>query len=727
MTLGNNTTVTATDLNLDSAFITLGSGAKINARILTVKNGFTTTLSGGRNNAGINVDGFVIERDASFEQQDSSRVNADSSLFLFPGSTLRVNADSVFVAYEIGGIVDPAKTSTVDVNTGGTFFLGKGLSDIGRNLTFDIDGTSFLRVGKDANLDLGFLYRRNSSGGAQELRDFGKITVQNDGQIDIDGTFVGDGTIAGSGKFLINNSGQIAPGSDLPLTKTATITFENAFEFTNFGTSRNRSRYLVDVDVVGGTPRNDLLQYDDQGFDITNLDSIEVNTASGKTADDLNGQVFTIISSVDSGSTGTLVNGGSYPTIVKGADIPALIDFTVFNNSTNGKDDVTLQADVNFANLAKHSSAKTRNRQGSASLLINAANSGNSAVISSLNTLTNSQVSPNLDVIHPEPYSSYMTVTLEHSDMVMNTVLSNANSSSFVNSGNTKENEGINKGNRFWMNVNYNEGDVNGDDDLANFNYSLSSLTMGQDLFASNDRALGLYLSLGAQKMGEHDRGIQNFNGKVYHLGMYLNQSNFGGWDLRSVFGYAYGDNSSKRNVFLGSSSETPSANYNSHSAYVGVKGTVIGYQNDWMTLSPEFGLNYTYYKQQDFNESGNPNLSLILDSADAQATIASAGLNTRFASLSDSMSIYPLAFVRYEHDFYANANNEHEINAALVAHPDYKQTFVGQNRGEHAIITGLGLGSDISSALQINGSFVYSKNSHGKEWGAGLNMVYIW
>jgi hypothetical protein len=33
-------------------------------------------------------------------------------------------------------------------------------------------------------------------------------------------------------------------------------------------------------------------------------------------------------------------------------------------------------------------------------------------------------------------------------------------------------------------------------------------------------------------------------------------------------------------------------------------------------------------------------------------------------------MSIYPFAFSRYEHDFYANDNNEHEIDAALVAHP---------------------------------------------------------
>ena len=61
------------------------------------------------------------------------------------------------------------------------------------------------------------------------------------------------------------------------------------------------------------------------------------------------------------------------------------------------------------------------------------------------------------------------------------------------------------------------------------------------------------------------------------------------------------------------------------------------------------------------------------------------------------------------------------------LTHPDYKQTFVGQNRGEHALITGIGLGSDITSALQINGGFVHSENSHGREWGAGLNLEYLW
>ncbi len=467
---------------------------------------------------------------------------------------MSINEDSVFIVTTISGSPDPTQTRTVDVNTGGTFFLENGLSGLGRNIAFDVDGTSFLRVGSNGLLELGYEY---VSAGLI-VPSLGEISVQNDGQIDIDGKFSGKGTIAGSGKFLINNSGQIAPGA-VAFFSTGTITFENAFEFTNTGTSRNRSRYLVDVDVVGGIPSNDLLQYDDQSFDITNLESIEVNTASGRTADELNGQVFTIISSVDAGSTGTLVTDSSDPTIVEGGDIPALIDFTVINNNTNGNDDITLLAEKNYGQLLKHPSVvrvhraqttttsrpvpgnpsqtattvtqiipqingtasqlvtitTTDNSSGAilssststttlgqatgtqikiaaSNLLINAANSGNATINSNLSTLTNNQVAAQVESIHPEPFASYMTISLEHSDMVMNTVLNHAASNAGVSSGRTSETQEDLTGKRFWLEASYNEGDVNGEGDLGDFNYNLSSLTIGQDLFVSDDQGLGV-------------------------------------------------------------------------------------------------------------------------------------------------------------------------------------------------------------------------------------------
>ena len=703
MVLSNNTTVTASELRLNNATIDLESGAKVNADAIWVDGPATLDGPGG-NGAGINTEGFVLSAGTTFTQ-NSSKVAVSDFFLLRSGAVLDIT-DGEFSAKTIDG-----QGGTVNINTGGEFVIAGGFSTQ-KTATFTIDAASFLRVAPIAELTL-----------------VPSLFVLNDGQLTVDGFLSGNGTILGNGLLNVAESGQIAPGNPRA-NKIGTITFENAVNFDNFvsrGNPTNQNQYWADIDVVGGVPVSDLLQYDDNDFNITGLSSIKVNTASAKTADELDRKSFTIISSVDAGSTGTLTTGGSYPVIVEGGDIPALIDFTVSDSPTVVNADVTLLAEKDSDHLAKHPSVTSRNHRSGVSLLINAVNSGNAATMSALNSLTNRQVESHLDSFHPETYSSYMTISLEHSDMVMNTVLNHAASSGHVSTGRTGEAEEQQTGKHFWMEASYNEGEVNGDGDLGDFDYNLSSLTVGQDLVASDDRALGIYFSFGTQEMDEHDKAIQDFDGDVYHLGMYLNQANVGGWDLRGVLGYAYGDHSSKRRVSLGNTSETTSADYDSHSTYVGVKGTVTGYQNDWVTLSPELGFNYIYYTQESFKESGDPALSLKVDSADAQAIIASAGLNARFASFSDTMSIYPLAFARYEHDFYANANNEHEIDAALVAHPDYKQTFVGQNRGEHALITGLGLGSNITSALQVNGGFVHSENSHGSEWGAGMNLEYLW
>ena len=409
-----------------------------------------------------------------------------------------------------------------------------------------------------------------------------------------------------------------------------------------------------------------------------------------------------------------------------GGSMPALLTVTqVATPSANNKVSYKL-ATLPVNSLVTHPGVTTPNQQAAAMLLINSHNAGNSQTQSALNTITNAQLKSQIDGLHAEPYSSYVTVSLEHSDMVMNTVLNHTAPSDYFSTGHANEVE-EHTGKRFWMDASYVEGNVNGSDNLGGFDYNLSSLTVGQDLVVSDERTLGMYFSIGTQRMDEHDKAIQDFNGDVYHLGMYLNQANISGWDLHGVLGYAYGDHSSKRHVTLANTSATPLADYDSHSIYAGMQATMISYQNDWLTLSPELGFNYIYTTQESFKESGDPDLSLKIDSTDAHAVIASAGLNARLASLSNSMSIYPLAFTRYEHDFYANANNEHEIDAALVAHSDYKQTFVGQNRGEHALITGLGLGSDLSGNLRINGGVTHSENSHGREWGAGLNLEYLW
>ncbi|WP_293266763.1 autotransporter domain-containing protein [Neptunomonas sp.] len=435
---------------------------------------------------------------------------------------------------------------------------------------------------------------------------------------------------------------------------------------------------------------------------------------------------LTVTTVVTEPNTGNVVSTTSVTVVPDPAVTPAMSGTTtkMVNTVTTAPDGSLISNTTNTSQLAPATGSK--NTENVSKLLANAAQT-NTSVASQLQQLTQQQLTDQIPYIHAEPYSSYITVSLEHSDMVMNTVLDHAAPTTFVISGPNGQVEEIQARKRLWMKASYNEGDVNGDNDLGDFDYKLSSLTIGHDLFASDLRTLGMYFSIGSQEMDEHDLAIQNFSGDVYHLGMYLNQANIGGWDIRGVLGYGYGDNSSKRQVILSDTRGSPSANYDSHTAYLGVKGTVAAYQNNWMTLTPELGFNYIYYKQESFKESGDPNLSLKLDSAEAHAVIASAGLSARFASISDSSSIYPLVFARYEHDFYANSNSEHEIDAAIVAHSGYKQSFEGQNRGEHALITGLGLGSDINSSMQINANIVHTENSNGSEWGAGLNFEFRW
>ena len=161
--------------------------------------------------------------------------------------------------------------------------------------------------------------------------------------------------------------------------------------------------------------------------------------------------------------------------------------------------------------------------------------------------------------------------------------------------------------------------------------------------------------------------------------------NNLKNWNIRSVLGYSYGDHESKRYITLGNHISEVDADYDSHAIYAGVQGSFTWIEKKWGSVSPELGFGYSYYTQNSFNESGDQNLGLALDKASAQSIITSAGLNARFASLTDSFSLCPLAFVKYEHDWYANANDKHEIDAALIAHPDYKEEFVGRNRGEHA------------------------------------------
>ncbi|MBD1578041.1 autotransporter outer membrane beta-barrel domain-containing protein, partial [Vibrio sp. S11_S32] len=379
--------------------------------------------------------------------------------------------------------------------------------------------------------------------------------------------------------------------------------------------------------------------------------------------------------------------------------------------------------------LTTHQGVTTPNQQSSANLLVASHAQGNANTQSALSTLTNDQVSSHLNSIHAEPYSSNMTVALEHTDMVMNSVFSQVGRKAFSPNvdGAIKDTTPATR-QRMWLDIGKIQGDVEGEEHLGDYDYNLSHLTLGGDIAEFDKATLGMYFSTGTYDMDEHDSASVTFSNKAYHLGLYLNQPDLGQWQLKSLLGYAYGNHSSSRGVQLSNLSTNATADYNSHSLYAGIMATTNWYSNDWVALSSGLGFNYVYFKQEGFSEKGDdPSLSLQLDDSDAQSIITSLGLSATFASLSENYAIYPEAYIRYEHDWYANKNNEHEVSAGLVSNPNYKQDFVGQSRGENSITVGLGLTSDVTSAVQINGGFTATESTHGSEWGGSLNVSYRW
>ncbi|QKJ21667.1 autotransporter outer membrane beta-barrel domain-containing protein [Poseidonibacter lekithochrous] len=409
---------------------------------------------------------------------------------------------------------------------------------------------------------------------------------------------------------------------------------------------------------------------------------------------------------------------------ILGGSMPALLKATqVKTPSADNLVSVKLETQT-LSSLTSHPTITTSNQQNGLNLLLNGANSGNTNINNALQSITNSQLQTHTDSIHAEPYSSYMTISLEHTDMIMNSVLNNTALNMNISSGKLDKKIDHNK-KKFWMDISHSKGDIDGSSGLGSFDYTLNTVTFGNDFISDENKRAGMFISFGTQKMDEHDSVNQDFNSDNYYVGGYINQNISNNWNIGSVFGYGYGKHKSTRTVQLSNLNGNSNGNFHSHSIYGAINISKNIFSNDLVSLRPEAGFDYAYYKQEEIKESGDSNFNLIIDKTDAQSIVGSIGINAKFKSISDTNKIYPLAFVKYEHDFYANRNNAHKVNAALSSNSNYKQEFEGQNRGENSILTGIGLASDINNSLQINGGFVYSRHSHGKEVGAGISLKY--
>jgi hypothetical protein len=568
------------------------------------------------------------------------------------------------------------------------------ISDAGPKSTLVIAPSGQLIVGKGTELTL----------------SDSQMDVTNDGAIRVRGDLAGNGSVLGAGAVAINDGGSISPRQGTG--GYGSIHFENALYF-NQG-----SRLTFSIAASGALPVSPQVTYGARPVEFTASPVIEVQGAGPLNASALDGTAIPVITAQTSGVSGTITTNGFAPTVTP-INMPALLAYSVGDTNTNGRPDVTLFMDqLPVTALQQNPALTSKNRQGAANLLVAAAG-GNATIFNTLNTVTNEQLigTPGqtsggyLDQIYPEPVSSFITMNLEAAANMRNMIFMRAMDTDPL-------------GKRVWVDVSGSHGSITGENGLGNFDYDLSSLTFGKDFGEALGGAWGGFLSFGQMSMNEHDNASQDLSATSYSAGLY-GYWQHSGWEHRMVLGYTYGDTSSTRDYSFNGFSETFDGDYSSQALQAAVRASFDWINSNGYELRPEIGGSITQYRQGAFSETGGDVFGLDYAEAYADTYIAHVGLNGRLPPISDTAPVRPIGFVRYEYDFASN--DDHSVDAALQVNPGTYDSFIGQGRGPSTLTAGLGIMSNGAGPLQIEGGIAYADHTNGSEWGAGLQLRYVW
>ncbi|WP_233494686.1 autotransporter outer membrane beta-barrel domain-containing protein, partial [Ruegeria sp. A3M17] len=124
---------------------------------------------------------------------------------------------------------------------------------------------------------------------------------------------------------------------------------------------------------------------------------------------------------------------------------------------------------------------------------------------------------------------------------------------------------------------------------------------------------------------------------------------------------------------------------------HAGIQARKLFNQDSGARVSTVFGLNYGRIQQGSGTETGGGDFNYSIEKADAESLVASIGVDYQRDFLTENGVLTPIAFARYEYDFFAYKDSEHEITVTSPIFGTFTQ--VGQNRGANGFVLGLGLG----------------------------------
>jgi uncharacterized protein with beta-barrel porin domain len=543
------------------------------------------------------------------------------------------------------------------------------------------------------------------------------------------GEYSGYGTFNGV-NFIVESTGSLVPGFPI-----GTLQFNSDVIFST------GSRIVAQIDPIATGQKADLVSSSGTLRQIDNATIVVQPARLGLTPQDYaSGNDYTV-------ATALSVDGSS-PTVVAGGLLPALAVPRIANDpQADGRIDIAFDAlpasqlplnpgvsqSPNASNLAGAVATAAITAPGTALV-------SGSTVSAAVNTLTNEQLSW-FNTVHAEPYSSFLTVGLEQLDMISNGVLRHTRCAGFIGAelavqngpeasvafdpSNRKDTSNSCADRRWWIDAVGVRGNVDGENDLGTFDYSVSALLLGADLLTFDNAVTGLFAGVGRSSMDEHDQVVQDFSSDDYHLGVYGRFAT-GQWDIAAVLGISSGQvDASRNNSSLGAFTGGVAR---SEFDQTGFHASVLAKRN-WAlqksaNIASVLGLNYGRIRQDAASETGGGDFNYDIESADAESLTASVGLEYSKDYATWNGLFKPIAFARYEYDFLANKNSEHEVTVTSPVFGTFTQT--GQNRGAHGLAFGLGASYEISDSVQFSAGYGYSVRSNGEEHGLGANLRIV-
>lgn len=539
---------------------------------------------------------------------------------------------------------------------------------------------------------------------------------------DISGTLAGSGTVNGL-DLTLGRNGIIAPGSSI-----GTLTLNSDVRV------RPGATLEAEIDPTGAQ-NADLLQVNSRVRGGSNLTIQVVPVRSGLTASE-------IVAANDYSVLQARSLDGA-PSVVEGGSLPALVTVNTVGNPTRSgsvilrfseiptnqlqtTSPVTSTGNPNHANIATALGAAASVGGGTAG----AAGSPSASTVLSNGTtlgtavgsLTNNQLSA-FNSVHGEAYASHLTVNLEQLDQLAGTVMDHSSGllvpfgSSGAPTANGLSEAEVEARRRVWADLGYTGGNVDGKNGLGDFDYGLFTGVAGVDLLQGPAHNAGVFFGGGTTTMDEHDLIDQKFDTTSVFAGLYGRYTFDADVTLSGTAGYAHGWSDTVRTAndlgsFMGGQAK---ADFNSNSVFAALR-VHRPFEFEAVDLTPYVGAAYAYTSQGTLNESGGGDFNFSVDDASADSLVLSLGANISHDYEMGDDLFKPVAFARYEYDALAGSDDNHDVQIVSPVFGTFNQ--VGQNRGAHGLVAGLGFSFEMQDTFGIGAGYLYSLRSNGQEHG---------